>query len=553
MNKIVGYLRNALTRLKPAGRMLRIRYQKTFVLSLALFYITTYTDTIAFEPAGPYWINTTYYVIKAIILVMFIAASQLIPYLYYEYRKGNRAVRLYVNYFFAYMGIMTIVWLLLYPGAKHDVDEAYILFGARTLDVTLSWHHSLAVVWYAIALGVFPSLAAITFVEIVLISAIIAYVMKELHHLVGKRSQWMFYVFLLPSVIGFNFTPLRMSIYAFLEMLLIFVLVRKYMSGDKFSYGAMIGLGILTGVMASVRPESIVFIVLIPIVIAVLFVRTKQVGWRTIGAFVVAAIIGLSGVSMLQNLNTKEKTMYQVTGIMEPLSFIVKGGDYRYNDKDHAKRVIDRAIDYDRLVAGEIANDVYWSRVDRTLSDENLSSLKGLFVQLIVNNPEKFIKGCAKNFLKSNFVWPDLSKNGIPPYIDYRFTENLIAYRPISEGTRDTTLEIIRTVAFDHTHYTPMARIVYNVMIVMAMLGILVVYMIRRKDILLIILLPLVAKNVVVMVTAPFPSFYYYYPLQLTGLVLLVMYVLFMRSNESKKYRKRLENRKHEPWYRFGS
>lgn len=513
--------------------MSKIHYRIPFIICLILFYLTTFGDSISFELAGDYGLNPFYYAVKVLVLVTFLVLSQLIPMLYYKAKSGNLYVQRFVKYFLIYAAILFAVWLLIYPGNFTGVDEAYVVGGARTLNIYFAWHHVLAVVGYAFALGFFPSLATITFIELIVISAIVAYVMTQFHKLIGNnRAQALFFVFLLPSVIILSLVPLRLSVYAFLEMLLFFLIVKAFLGKEKLSFRFMIALGTLCGLVASLRTESIVFVVLIPMVLAILFGIKQTSDKKKIAAFAISSVICLFGVNVLQNLNHNDSVKYQVTGMMEPLSSMLSGGDYKYANKAEAKKIVDKAIDYDRLVSGENANVVYWSRAERNLSEEDLSELKSLTIRLALENPVKFIKGCAKNFLKSNSLWHNLQRDGVQPQMDFRFTENLIAYRPVSDQIRNTTLNIFNATSYDFTHYTPMIRVLYNAALVGGALLVLMIYMITKREILVLILIPLLVKNLIIFISAPLPSFYYYFPLQLTGLVIIVMYVVFGRRSQ---------------------
>lgn len=532
-----------------------VRHKSSLLVALFLFFLTTYGDSIAFGPAGEYWLNPLYYVVKLLTLMLFVGMSQLVPKLIGMY-LNNDTVRVFMNYFLVYLGVMFVLWIAIFPGNFTGYDEPYVLEGARRLDIGYTWHHILTVLWYAIGLSIFPSIATITFLQFTAVSVLIAFATTLISKNIGKtEGNVLFAVLFAPSILFYSQLPHRLSAYAFLEMLLFAVISILYLRRRKIHVIESVALGILLGLVSAYRTESIIFLLLIPISFILLFIRSKLMTWRIFTTFIVMSVSVFTGLYVLQNINQGEKTRYQVTGIIEPLSSILVGGDYQYTDKQHVKQIVDEAIDYDRLVAGEGANAVYWSRPDRSLSQSELSDLKSITVQLVLQNPAKFLKGCIKSFMKSNSTWPNIPVELNPPGpgMNPAVIDGLVLSSPLSESVRKNVLNAISAVRFDRSGYTPASVLMYNSIPIIIGLICMAVYMVRRNEPLFILLVILLSKNALIFITAPMPWFFYYFPLQLTGLVLILIYVLFMRSGESKLYKKRLDDRKHEPWYRFGS
>lgn len=513
--------------------LLVIRHKFSFLVALALYFATTFGDSIAFKPAGNYWQDPMYYLVKVIVLTLFVGLSQFVPYAYLRFKSGDQVFRRFIKYSLVYALLLFVVWILVYPGAYTGFDEPYLTEAARTLNASSTWHHILTVIWYAVAFGIFPSLSSVTLLQLLLVSLIVGYIMSQVHNLVGaKRSLLIFSIFLLPSVFLISLLPHRLSIYGFLELLLFFTLFKTYIQQEKFSIMNAIVLGVLTALVAVFRSEAMIFIVLIPSVVGILFVRHRMMSRRVFGVYTGVAVSFFCTMFAFQNVDSPDRVSYQATALIEPVSSVVVGGDYVYSDYEKSREVIDKVLDYDRLVAGENASVVYWSRPGNDISSKELSDFGALATELVAQNPKKFVKGSLKNYTKANSMWPELPVV-LQPNLNNPQAKGLIVSEPWSTGIRNQIINILRAVSFDRTHYTPLVRVIYNSFPITVLLMAMMVYMLIKREILVLLPIVLLAKNVIVLFTAPLPwFFYYYFPLFLTGLVLLAVYFGVKRNQK---------------------
>ena len=472
-----------------------------------------------------------YYLVKLVVLVLLTGASQLIPYMYTRFKSGDEAVRRFLQYSSIYMLLLVGVWLLIYPGAYTGFDEPYLTEAARSLNASATWHHILTVLWYAVAFGIFPSMASVTLAQLLFVSIIVGYIMSHVRSILGvRRSLLVFGVFLLPSVLLISLLPHRLSVYGFLELLLFFILLKAYIQQRHFMTTTVIGLGVLTGLVAAYRSEAVIFVVLIPLAIGALFVRNQLMGRRAFGVYIGVSLSLFGIVSIFQNVESPDRINYQATALIEPVSSVVVGGDYVYRDYERSKRIIDKVLEYDRLVAGENASVVYWSRQDRGISDKDVSEFTSLAVELVAQNPKKFMGGSLKNYAKANSMWPDMPVI-LQPGLNNPYARGLIVSEPWSSDVRNQVINVLRAVSFDRTHHTPLVRVIYNSMPVVVLLIAMMLYMTVKKDMLVLLPVVLLAKNVIIVLTAPLPwFFYYYFPLLLTGLVMGVVYFSLNRD-----------------------
>lgn len=505
-----------------------IQHPYWLIGSFFVFYLTLYGDSIAFSLNPKYSTSLVYFCVKLVVLLLLMVGSQLIPKYIKKIRQEGLRNNPYIMFFLVYFLINLVILFLTYPGNFTGGDEIYVLLGSRTLDLSYTWHHILTVLFYATSLGTFPSLGTIVGLEVLVFSLVFAYMFKTSVSLFGKKAGYFIVALsLLPSVLLFNISPLRLSFTAIFEMLLFFEIIRKYISKEEVSARWTVLTMVLVGILSSLRTESIVYLVLIPVVLYLLFSRkNNRVRPKTIIISVVVGILVFLPINALQTSNDSERRQYQVTGLFEPLSYIVKNGDYNYSDKAYARDVINKAIDYDGLVAGKDANLLYWSRPDRSISKSDLDKFKKLTVQLAIQNFPRYLKGITKDFLKSNNAWGELVKGGVHPEMDLRFTSDLLVSQPMSHPVRNVTIDILRGTSFDYARSTEFVRIIYSAIPSFILVGVLTVICIKKKVLLGVILAPLIAKNLIIILFAPMPSFYYYYPMQLCGLIVFFMFMM---------------------------
>ena len=190
------------------------------------------------------------------------------------------------------------------------------------------------------------------------------------------------------------------------------------------------------------------------------------------------------------------------------------------------KRVIDKAIDYDRLIAGDNANTVYWERSDRTISSSDLSTFQRLTVKLIVENPSPYLVGALKNYIDSGLYF-----KGDPTAIDLRSSEGLIMSNVFNDHIRNVGINLLRGLNISDNSVTP----IYNIFYANTLIGIIliltgIILAVWRK-LVAVIFVAVVIKSSIIFLTMPIPSVYYYYPLGLSGSLLILLTVVHYRKD----------------------
>ncbi len=486
-------------------------------LSLFLFLTTFFGDRIAFIGGSNYRGVLFYILVKICVLCFLVYIVQIFIYCIKAFRAKNHNVIWFVYFFMITFAVALAAWAVCYPGII-GVDEANVVNAARHLDVLASWHNVMTNFYYAFALGIFPSLAMITLIQVLISSAVIAYIASCVRIDYGKSWAWAaVLLLLLPQVLTSNITPHRITLSAVLELMLLFMLWRYYYSDKAKTRGgaALITMGLLTGLISAWRTEAIIYLIAIPVCLWLL-AENRKLALKKSSLVALLSLLVFIPITVVQNLNTKLMLEYQVTGLFAPIASVVRGGDYISSDKTYVKNTIDKAIDYDSLVEGKDPNATYWSREDHSISKEDLSSLKKLTIKLIIQNPTRYITGSLMNFTKSGLIIEDSRK--IVPTLDMRFSEGLLMSTPMNEVLRTLALSYLKGTTLPIVH-----NIFYaNPLVVLIMILASFVLIIKRR-LIAIIFVAVLAKTSIIFLTVPMPSYLYYYPAALTGSVLIML------------------------------
>lgn len=486
-------------------------------------------DPTAFAPAGNYILNPMYWIVKIIVSATMGFASYLSLTTLLELRSNSRTARLRIYYFGIALVLSLGIWASVYPGII-SVDEANVLYAARHLDIFASWHHILTNIWYAVALSIFPTEGSVTLLQVILQSGVIAFGAAYLHETFGKKYGLLFLIFfMLPQMLSMSVTPHRTSFVAILEVLLLLLLVRYRYENQQLSSYMIVWIGVLVGILATWRLEESVFLFFVP---AYMYLcegkRRKMVQPATL---LLASAIPVSIIVMIaQGLNPVLQRQYQVTGVMGPLSSILKGGSYQAVDKMAVKQIIDKAINYDDLVQGKDVNEVYWSRQDRSINEADLALFKGTYVKLVRDNPLKYIEGATRTFLLSGITnRPDMQTT--IPKLDLRFTEGLwFSGVQGAVSTRGIIQKLLKGFIPLGPESFNVYRINYANPIAAIILVALLIFSYKRALPLALLACAVLAKTAIIFVSAPMPSTLYYYSTMLSCGVLCIVMIAFLRK-----------------------
>lgn len=514
--------------------------KKALLIAFIHFIISFFTDRLIFNYNLLDFSNTVT-IIKAIIalgaklafLILLIFIWQTVFYVVKELKQGNSNIKDYIKYTGIYLGIMLVFFICLFPGLWR-MDEFGILKNA-TFILPHFWQGYLTSVFYIFALMLVPNPSGVIFIQLIVISFITGYIVYKISRYVKNpnAAYFMYIPFLLFPVIDSNFYPIRMSIYAFLEVLFAFELFSiKYEKREIKSRNIYL-LALLAGILVCWRTESIYYIILAPVTFIILFYKETDRGCKLKFLISVVLISGvLTGIQTIGNSIDSGKE-YDITSVILPITPLVneayENSDYELIEQ--IENVLDTKILTEGYRLGKTGISMYWSEdklVKENYTDEQYKEFKAAYVKLILKYPFVFLKERLDTFTGSTGILNNTEDMFIEDTAEYyiSFRENY-NYK----GEHKLRRNLIKLLEF--TDNENIHNIVYSALIPsLIMILICLVLLFKKKWGYFFICGEICAKIPLIFLTAPSRLFMYYYSIYLAAAVLVAM--LFIRYVDKK-------------------
>ena len=506
-------------------------------------------DKTAFFEAPPLFLLLQL-IFKAFAVLFILFFGQAVQYSF-KHRR-NEKIRRFLKYFGIYFAAMLGFLLLTYPGAW-CWDEFSLLEGARKGFIS-TWQHVLTQVFYSISLNIIPFNVGVLIIQLFIVSLIVGYVMLKLSCHIKPRLVYLFYIpMLLPPIIYFNLLPMRMTLYSFLELFLFVSVFFAYIEKKKLTYPTVVSWGILSTILCLWRSEGIIFYVLFPLLLVILFF--KQIKIKQIALIAAIMLVISLPVNYLQNIEQITSDRYFITGIMQPLYSILKSG-FNSDTPEEDIKIIDNVIDVEKFISAPTAEIAFWTTEKWDFTEDEFALFRKTVIKLFLNNKETLMKDRFEVFLdgsglrgnarisssdysESDFRWNTSGLQGFwnaplskPINADLRRAVlNILRCSPL-----DTSTDLIREDANAFSVYA----IFYNLFAVLALCIIAVIILLFGKMRRCVFFyLALLAQAAVTFATSPSPYFMYYQPLFTNALAFTVIAVLLYAAN--------FKNKKDEP------
>lgn len=472
---------------------------------------------------------------KAAFLIFILIFYQVLGLIFREFRKGNEAVRKICKYGGSYFLLMLVFLLLTWPGIWR-IDEFTILRTARDLHVHY-WQGYLTSVYYIFCLMMIPAPVSVILFMCLINSAVVGYLIyKLLEYTKGNRLTYLLYLpFLFFPVIDSNLYPMRMSVYAFLELLLLaklcFWKIEDRRPGKK-ELGAVL---LLAGIITCWRSESIYYLILFPVLL--LMVLWKRVGKKELAAALLAYLACSVLLVGIQKVGEGEGRGdgYELTALIRPLTPLVVEAAYAGETDLIADidKVVNCAYIFQGAAEGESGIGIFWRWGGEGLLKEGMytredyRAYKQAYYQLILRHPKVFLRERISTYLQSTRLLG-------------RILENEPPMRPLNPELRYRVYSLLELRSFED-YYTQGwgAFLTYNSIwpsLILAVGAFLL--LLRRQFVCAASVLMVFLKAPLVFLTAPSTLFMYYYSPYLCGWVFLFFAgILFVvrRGNKKKK------------------
>ena len=546
-------------------------------IALLHFAVSFWTDSFIFRYVK--WdFSTGLQAMKSIetIVVKLIFLGLLILFwqgLFYFFCRAKREFR---NLALFYFGLMLILLLLTWPGIWR-MDE----FGLLSSGVQLYphwWQNYITSVWYIFSMMLLPFPSGVILVQIMAISLIYARIVSNClqgydraakkEKVSGKRRKdkkdtgttknegyiakgdsrgkdrrRMMYVLILSipfvmfPVLDSNLYPLRMSFYAFLELMLLSELyhlykkqpVRQIEKEEGCDDAKVIfALAPLAAVVTVWRTEAIYYLVFFPAILLIL--RGLKRYWRQILLYFIIFVILFVPQKLGEKMTSGDQ--YELTSVVLPLVPLVL--EAQKNGEEDLLSEINLVVDTDVIsraaAEGKNGINMFWSEPDfqRSYTSEEFARFQSAYHKLIIKYPLIFLQERWQTFLSST----DLLENTTELFTDdtvenYKHFRTYPLSSPISDKIRTAvikTLEIRKQSNYEEKY--PMTDLVYSPLpSILILLIACVIALAKKKWVPFVILSAAFVRVPLVFLTAPSRLFMYYYSVYLIGYVLLY-YVL---------------------------
>jgi len=477
-------------------------------------------------------------------MVFFLLLLLLWHGLWWFIKKADAGFRRYTLIYFA---INLLLLVFTWPGIWR-MDEFGIFSNAIRLQPVF-WQNYLTSIFYIFSVMLVPTPAGVILVQIAINSLITGWVIRKMTVRLQKgkdrpqgdaKTVCLCYLpFLFFPVIDSNLYPMRMSVYAFLELLLIVLLYEE--KEKSFRTAFLWKIAALGAVVTVWRTEAIYYLAAIPVLIVVLFCKswTKKEKQKTILCYLFMTLFLFVPQQLGNQLTSGNE--YDLTSVVLPVVPLVEEAA-KHEDAKGILSKIDRVISVQTALEGAKENrsgiSLYWSRRDefvREYTDSDYRAFKHAYYRLVLKYPAVFLKERWDCFVHSTDLLENTTelfvKEGVPNYDTFR---TYFGVKPVSDRLRTTVIRLLEwRKNGDQEQKRAGYGVVYSALPPILFLIAVCFALLRRKEWGKALLLATVlAKVPLIFLTAPSRLFMYYYSVYLIGYVLLIAGILGKRQRD---------------------
>lgn len=511
------------------------------VLSLIHFVISFFTDRLIFTYA---WFDasTTKQLLRSVETIAVKAVFLLVLILLWQavFWAAKNADRRFLKVAGGYMLLMLLLLVLTWPGVWR-MDE----FGLLSSSVNLFphfWQNYITSVFYILALMLLPFPAGVVIVQCACVSLIVARLFCLcVRESKTKRNSWILIIpFLMFPVLDSNLYPLRMSLYAFLEVLMIgelFFLAKllmkehaQYNSLNNISY--WIYMTVLAAVVTVWRTEAIYYLAAYPVFLLVIGKGRRFI--KQILIYIILFVILFVPQKIGERLTSGQQ--YELTGMVLPLVPLVEAAHENADAQDsELLEVIDRVVNVEVTLQGakegKTGINLFWGEPDfqRTYTTQEFAEFKSAYYQLVIKYPLIFLNERWNTFCESCDLLENttelFTRDNVPNYQTFR---DYPLSRPINNDLRTCVIKMLEFRSSDaYDLKLKVADVVYSVIPAVIILIIAsVILLCKKRWTSLLLLITVLVKVPLVFLTAPSRLFMYYYSVYLFGYCVL-FYVIY--------------------------
>lgn len=420
----------------------------------------------------------------------------------------------------------TVMLFCIYPGGWRwdDIIQLNATVETGTWPI---WQGYLTTLFYMLCLITVPVPAFIVFVQVVVISLLATAIVVKIARMLECKEWYVavpaLLLGLLPPTLNMNLYPLRSAMHSYLEVLLLVTLGECCLDKSRWTLRRLIGLSVLTSIVAVWKSECIIFVAIVPVLVLVFEQRGKRIrSAATVLLLVVAIVLGLSlyprfGTSLEGNSEDYTMTVY-VPSLPYFVHTAKERGDAAYLDKlsdIYNNEVLERAY-----AEGKSGEDIYWHEnewpyiaVPKDSRDKAFyARCRDLFIEGAIRYPGAMLQSRWNQLMASmDFQWTPDRTNMLPKrkgVVYDKFNKNYVMNKQIKPKLRDfVTSYMEASKRFEGLTW------VYNLGIPLAIVLVLMAFLSIKRSLLALLPLTLLVHNAAVFLSAPAYYFMYYYSL----------------------------------------
>ena len=536
-------------------KKINITISKKLLLTAIFHWLLTFaTDRLFFEyelfafQDGKSAVLSFYgWAVKILFLLIVIFLHQLLGKAVTAWKDKNSVIGKRLRYASVYFVGMLLLLAIVYPGAWR-MDEFGILRDAKTLMLTF-WQGYLTSCFYIFSLMLFPTPAGVVVVQCAINSLCMGYVCERAEKILGVKYRiWLFLPFVALPILDSNMYPMRMSVYAFLELLLAAVFLSAIFERRKFTKQEMFLVIFLTAICSVWRTEGIYYALWIPFVYVVTFWKLEEGKKKILFAGLTIALTFV--VSLPQFIGNKlvSGDQYEITSMVLPIAPLLTEADREQELEliEKVDKVLDTEIMIQGYQSGRSGISVFWSEpllVKNGYTTREYGEFKNAYYKLILKYPAVFLKERMETFFNSNGILMDTTSlfesEEVANYVEFR--EEYKGVFSISPKLRGMVLSILEVRSFQN--YNEKGNLFYLFwsflpqLITLIMTA--VITFIKKEWGSFLVLFGILIKVPLIFLTAPSLLFMYYYGIYLVGNVALIYGIfVIVKKKRTKLYEK---------------
>ena len=524
-------------------------HRDTFLSAILIWMSSFITDRMAFRYMNK--LNDVRMLVKItefkiLYLAVLLVIGYITTYVIQKY-KDSQQIGVQLKYFSVYLVIMMIVLLCIWPG-NWRWDEFAVLENMVNLDLN-TWQHYLTSVYYILGFMAFPFPGGFVFAQVTIIAVAVSYIISNVFVKASEEFQFRYLIpFLLFPIVDNNLFPLRLSIYAYIE-LVFFVFLKKHFT-QRWTLKIYIAVSLQIALIGVWRSEGIVVAMA---ALAMILVFHKKTLWRGKCVLVMTSILMFTILSFPQSYLSHQRAdfkMYRISPFIEFSDDLIK---YEVETNGYTADIeaVGKVCNLDVFLSEERGEDAFWhGGIKNDYSEEEYKAYEKALLHLIYKHPTVYLKERYQTFLKTSGLIKNVSNstpNTIHIYDDTLarddavrkhdfFQNDFVLTKPLDNNIRVMLIEKLECLHSEDSTTTPMYGVWYNLFIPVAgLLFVMLICLKKHKIVDAVIAFLYLGQFSLMFLIAPAAYFMYYFPIYLTGYIGLFAIAYKLYDNWKQK------------------